>query len=191
MSQAEILDRIVKEALKWDSIQEIPGNQGWENQEFEKIMKEVGWEEGQAWCAFFVKMVYYKIYIGTSYGPQILSDFTGSATQTFRNCQNDPRWDTATKNPVPGSVVIWRKWHNGRPDWRGHAGIIIEAGAGQIGSHFKSLEGNTNEEGGRIGKEVAIKTRMNNHGQTDGLVVEGFILPPIPLDKIEPKNIEL
>jgi hypothetical protein len=191
MGAAEILDRIIKEAKKWNGIEEIQGNMGWENQLFEDAMEQVGWNEGQAWCAFFVKMIYYKVFMKTEYGIHIMKDFVGSATKTFENCENSPVFRTDVVHPVPGCVVIWRRWDNGKRDWRGHAGIVIEAGGGEIGSHFTSIEGNTNNEGTRVGKEVAIRTRMNNHGNIDGLVVEGFIFPPIPLHKLDPKYVML
>jgi len=191
MSQTEVLDRIVQEGKKWQGLKEIPGNLGWENEEFEKAMEQVGWYEGLAWCAFYTTMIYYKVFGKTQYGEHILENFTGSATETFKNCKNSPYFTTDVRNEVAGAAVIWRKWNNGVPDWRGHAGIIIEAGAGEIGSHFKTVEGNTDKEGIRTGGMVAFKTRQNNHSETDGLVVEGFIFPPIPLHKLELRNIEL
>jgi hypothetical protein len=191
MSQTEILNRIVKYAKSFEGLEEIKGNAGWESEEFENAMRNVGWETGQAWCSYFLKMIYYKLYKNYNYGSNILKNFTGSATQTFTNCKNDPRWITDIKNEVPGCGVIWRKWNNGVPDWRGHAGIVIQPGGGDINSHFISIEGNTDKKGTRTGGIVAEKVRRNNHGNKNGLVVEGFIFPPIPLEKLNPINIEL
>lgn len=190
MSKAEILQRIVKESKRWDGIQEIPGNMGWEHEEFQRMMRDVGWDFGLAWCMFYVKMIYYKVFGNTEYGLQIYRDLTGGAVQSLHNCQQSPRWMTDVRNEVEGAIVIWR---NKPHPWHGHAGIVIQAGAGEIGSHFITSEGNTNSIGGREGGVVEVgKTRVNNHGDPgSGLVVEGFILPPMPLEKVDPKIIEL
>ncbi len=191
MSQSDVLDKIVRYARSWKGLKETPGNMGWEAEEFQKAMEQAGWEEGQAWCAYFVKMIYYKLFGSSRYGEEVLENFTGSATQTFKNCKTSPYFSTDVKNEIAGSVVIWRKWNDGKPDWRGHAGIVIDAGAGERGSHFRTIEGNTDKKGTRTGGMVAEKTRINNHDETDGLVVEGFIFPPMPLHELEMRNIEL
>lgn len=189
----DILDKIVEFALRWDGVEEIPGNMGWEKNEFEKMMREVNWEKGQAWCMFTAKMVWHQVYkqVNKHIDSWILDNFTGSATQTFANCKDSARFTTVAEDPVPGSVVIWRKWHNGEPDWRGHAGILLDPGKGVIRSYFKDIEGNTNVEGKREGKYMMQRRRLNNHGETNGLVVEGFILPPLSLDEINTELITL
>lgn len=189
----EALDRIIEFAQKWDGIEELPGNSGFKDDHFQSLMEEIGWQKGWPWCASYVKMVYYNVFkqIDNGVARWIQDDFTHSATETYEKCEENPRWTTVIKQPVPGSVVIWRKWENGEPSWKGHAGIIVIPGAGEFDSHFKSIEGNTNDEGGRLGIEVAVKTRRNNHFEKNGLVVEGFILPPVPLEKIDPKQIKI
>ena len=189
----ELLEKIVDYGQRWNGVEEIPGNQGWENKEFQRLMERVNWEMGQAWCMFYVKMVYLNVFrqVNQRIAAQVDELFTGSATETFRNCLNHREWTTATEYPLAGTIVIWRKWDDGQPDWRGHAGIVTYPGPGMIGDPFKSQEGNTNSQGGRAGKEVAIMDRINNHGETDGLVVEGFIFPPMDLEKIDPKTVSL
>jgi hypothetical protein len=193
MSKSEILSRIVREAEKYKGLEEIRGNAGWESQEFENMMRQVGWHEGYAWCQFFVKMIYYKIFGPIDYGEVILSNFTGSATETFKNCKNSPRFTTDTKNEVAGCVVIFRLFENGKPSWKGHAGIVTEAGGGEYGSHFQSIDGNTSPSDVRTGGMVAFNTCRNNYNEkvTDGLKLEGFIFPPVPLEKLDPEKIEL
>lgn len=191
MISTEILNRIVHYAKQFDGVEEIPGNMGWENKEFQKAMEETGWEEGQAYCAFFVKMVYLRIFNDTIFYPKVEKLFTGSATQTFNNCKKDPSFFTDYHYEIPGTVAVWRKWDNGTPSWKGHIGVVFQRGRGNVGDTFKTIEANTNTDGGREGKEIAIKERINNHGEKDGLVLEGFIFPPIPLDKLEPKKIKL
>lgn len=185
----EILNKIVEFSQQWNGIREIPGNMGWENEEFEKMMVEVGWEESQAWCMWYAKMIWYQIFKDTVFESHIMECLTGSATQSYQNCEDSPRFKTSIVHPVDGAIVIWRKWNNGNPDWRGHAGLIIDPGLGGIGHNFSCIEGNTNNDGSRTGKEVAIKDRINNHGETDGLVVEGFIWPPLELNKLDAKKV--
>ncbi len=193
MSQAEVLDRIVSYAESWQGVKEIPGNMGWENEEFQNLLEQAGWEKGQAWCLFFVKAIYYKVFGPIDFGTLIEENFTGSATQTFANCKENPRFQTTTKNEVAGAVAIFRLFKDGEPDWRGHGGIVIEPGAGDYGSHFKTVDGNTSPEDVRTGGMVAFNTWRNNYQEevTDGLKLEGFILPPVPLEKLESKNINL
>ena len=193
MSQTDVLDRIVNYAKSWQGVKEIPGNLGWENEEFQSLLEQADWEEGQAWCLFFVKAVYYKVFGAIDYGGLIEANFTGCATQTFTNCKNNPRFQTATKNEVAGAVAIFRLFNRGQPDWRGHGGIVIEPGGGDYGGHFKTVDGNTSPEGIRTGGMVAFNTWHNNYIEKvdDGLKLEGFIFPPLPLEKLELRNIEL
>lgn len=183
---SEILDRIVQEALRWDGVEEIPGNMGWEREEFQHALEEVGWDYGLAWCAFFVKMVFYKIYANTIWGSSILKNFSGSATKTLQNCQADPRWFTHYQYEVTACVGVFRWWKDGVRDWRGHEVLVTQPGGGYVGGHFRTVEGNV----GQYGK-VKQMTRLNNYGAKDGLVFEGFVFPPIPLEKLDPKIITL
>ena len=189
----EVLDQITNYARQYEGIEEIPNNSGWEHDDFQRMMENVGWEMGQAWCMWYAKLVWYEVYkqVEPEIAELLMNTFTGSATQSYANAENSVRLNTVVEHPVPGSIVIWRKWHNGEPDWRGHAGLIIVSGGGYIGSNFKSSEGNTNEQSGRLGRVIATKDRRNNHGETDGLVVEGFILPPVAFSKIKPEMLTL
>jgi hypothetical protein len=136
-------------------------------------------------------MVWYQLYKKSTYGKHIMELLTGSATQSYDNCHKSPRIDTTTTGPVKGSIVIWRLWNDDDPDWRGHAGIVIDPYTNK--KRFKSIEGNTNDDGSRVGREVAIKDRVNNSGATDknGLIVEGFIQPPIELDMLDSRKIDM
>jgi hypothetical protein len=189
----QILTKITEFALQWNGVEELPGNGGWKDKKLQGLMEEVGWQVGWPWCACAVKMIYYNVFkqVDRGIADWIMEDFTASATETYQKCEESPRWRTIIKQPVEGSIVCWRKWNNGKPDWTGHEGIVISPGAGEVDSYFESFEGNTNSEGSRIGSEFALKTRRNNWGDKDGLVVEGFILPPVPLNKLDPQTIKL
>jgi hypothetical protein len=186
----EIFDLIVKHAENHIGFREIPGNQGFRDKLFEERMREIsGWYKGAAWCAFFVELMWREVYrqIDENIDKELEELFSASATKTWDNFLNSPRW-IASKYPVRGSVVIWQKYYNGKPNWRGHAALLVEKLSSE---KIKTIEGNTNTEGSREGQVVAEKTRTMNFNDTNGLVMKGFIHPRQILKKIEHKQIKL
>jgi hypothetical protein len=161
--------RIVKfsESLKGQT--EIAGNAGFTNEEFQKLMQEVGWKPGDAWCVFFVKCVWYNM-APDFLKPKILKRVTGSTISTWDNLQDDPSF-RITDVPRPGDMVIWRDYSGGEPTADGHAGIVKYLGFG----NFTTVEGNTNTTGGSEGYIVAEKTRTFDYNKNDGLRLIGFI----------------
>jgi hypothetical protein len=154
-------------AQKYIGKTEISGNAGFTDPDFEAKMKLVGWQKGEAWCAYFCEMVFKEAF------PAKAADFnklfSASAVQTFSNFTSNGYINKST--PEPGDLVIWRMYKNGKPQWQGHAGIVLSA----INStSFKSIEGNTNDGGGREGYIVAEKVREVKK-VTNGLQVLGFI----------------
>ena len=157
---------------------EIIGNKGFENAVFEDKMESCGWDVGQAWCAYFTELVWKEAY--ELYKPEVIPVldklFSAGAVKTFNNFNKSPKFQTS-KNPAVGAVVIWQYYKNGKPHWSGHAGIVSESVVG-LGNKFKTIEGNTNSQGGREGIEVAEKTRLLDFSpKTRGLVLKGFIYP--------------
>ena len=160
---------------------EYPGNQGFQDKVFDTLMRQVGFENGWAWCALFAEACWsIPTYSGKSRVIANISDnFSANAVRTFDNFKNDPtgKFSIITNGlPSPGDVVIWEKRVDGDPYKKGvwtlgHAGIVesIEEG------FFKSIEGNSNSEGGREGIEVSIKTRKYNYFDKNGLCLKGFI----------------
>jgi hypothetical protein len=55
----------------------------------------------------------------------------------------------------------------------GHAGVVVEA----HDNYFKSVEGNTNDAGGREGYIVAEKRRYYTFDVDNGLRLLGFVHP--------------
>lgn len=173
------------EALKFaeDHIgyKEYPGNKGFQNKTFDTLMRQVGFKNGWAWCALFAEACWaIPTYSGKSKVIVSISDnFSANAVRTFENFQNDQtELFSIIKSgvPSPGDVVIWEKRSDGEPIKKGiwtigHAGIVQSAEEG----FFKSIEGNSNESGGREGIEVAVKTRKYNYFDKNGLCLKGFI----------------
>lgn len=151
---------------------EKKGNSGFQDPKFEKELKAAGWYFGAPWCAFFIKMVFRKLFSGKLY-EAVNRQFNGSAKQTFDNVAASGTFLTGD-TPRPGAVVIFLKGHG--PS--GHAGMVEWV-------DFKTntmscIEGNTNATGSREGDRVARKLRTITRDYSEaGLNVYGYIYPEV------------
>ena len=160
---------------------EIKGNMGFVDPVFDMIMRRVGFEDSQAWCALFAEACYsFPTYEHKSKVFLTISDcFSANAVRTYDNFQKyGGEFFEVGKKLLTGSVVIWEKRTNGEPIkndiWTvGHAGIVSEVHE----DYFKSIEGNGNSSGGREGIEVVEMVRKYNYFDKDGLCLKGFITP--------------
>jgi hypothetical protein len=174
-------EEVVKFAQEQIGKQEHPGNQGFEDPFLDNLMRQVGFENGWAWCALFAEACWrYPTFEGKSQVIATISDcFSANAVRTLENFdKDDSGYFKVNKEAAPGAVVIFEKRRGGVPVktgiWTlGHAGIV-EAVQPNL---FVAIEGNTNSSGGREGIEVARKNRTYNMNGTDGLCVLGFIHP--------------
>lgn len=147
---------------------EKPKNSGFNDVDFERKMRLVGFQTGHAWCQYFCELVYKEAFPERFDEFDIL--FSGSTIQTFRNFQNAAY--PIGYVPQVNSMVIWQMMKEGKPQMTGHAGIVSHV----IDTwQFKSIEGNTNSTGGREGFEVAEKDRKVLADVRNGLKVLGFI----------------
>ena len=167
---------ILETAKQYIGIREIPENQGWEDKAFEERMESLGWKNGWAWCSLFAKLVWLE-----SLPEPLRHDaekmISPGALQTWRNALAFG-WKTGSV-PMTGAIAIWEHRSNGKYDGKGHAGICasetyVRNSGGQV---FLSIEGNTNEAGGREGDCVAQKERRIKTLKSDILVLKGFIYP--------------
>lgn len=169
-----IQTKIVETARKYIGQTEVPGNMGFNDKVFQNKMEEVGFVKGHAWCAYFAELVWKEAY--TALGMMaIVKDldelFSASATNTYANMKAYPG-SVAGKLPVPGSLAVW-KYGQG---WQGHIGIVTDV----TDTTFNSVEGNTNDKGGREGYIVWEHTRQRIFtNNTSGLNLIGFIHPLI------------
>jgi len=165
MKTQEIIDN----ALSYVGEQEKPGNSGFIDPKFEAEMKEEGWQFGWAWCAVFAKVVFKNVYPEKS--EELNRLFSPSAVVTFRNFRDDSY--LINELPKPGNLVVWQKVIEGKKQIQGHVGIVTKLNSAW---EFESVEGNSNDEGGREGKEVALITnRKVIKDVWTGLKVLGFI----------------
>lgn len=149
---------------------EIKGNKGFEDAEFENRMKAVGFKSGYAWCSLFAELVYISAFVDKR--KELTALFSAGAVKTMKNFNRSKNW-TLTEKAIPGALVCFQTFRNGKPHWTGHIGIVEKANK----DNFISIEGNTNGSGGREGIEVARKTRKYNFNNKNGLVLMGFIVP--------------
>jgi hypothetical protein len=112
-------------------------NVGFTDAGFQAMLKQVGWRGGEAWCAYFVKLIYMQFY---SFDRDWLSkNFTGSAMGNFYaverlNRMNDKRYIVIKKDePQVADILCWGAA-------KGHTGIVTKV----INKNLvETIEGNT------------------------------------------------
>lgn len=170
-----IRERIVEVAQKYIGLHEKPSNSGFEDPLFQKRIEEVGWEKGDAWCAFFAELVWKEAYDNLPMKKQLDKLFSGSAVQTYKNFMLDGKWSMEIK-PSAGSLAVWRV---GLTD-AGHIGIVIKI---VDDNTFQTIEGNSNDDGSREGVKVVLKNRrLRAEFKKRGLNLVGFIEPKELID---------
>lgn len=162
--------RIVRYARKFVGQEELAGNMGFVNAEFEKMLNQYGdFNRGQQWCMSFAKAIWLQKF-GKRYQDQLDEIMTPSTQTTWQNFENDKsgNFKTSTK-PSKGAIVIWQQYENGSPQWKGHAGIVQDFSTDE----FETIEGNTSAIDGidRVDEKIhTYKWDVNN-----GLRLKGFI----------------
>lgn len=163
---------IVSYAFEYLGQEEIKGNMGFKDPVFNDKMNSVGMIDGYAWCCLFTELCWVEAY--KEFNPEVLpllaKEFTAGTVRTFRHFKS-LGW--TSKTPEAGDIVIWQSYKGGRAKTSGHAAIVIEVN----GKSLKTIEGNTNDKGGREGYIVAEKNRTINFNNDNGLRMLGFIKP--------------
>ena len=147
---SNIQQKIIDEARKWLHVREIGRNASFNDPEFEAQMRAIGWRPGQAWCAYFAKLVWLNVYKDTPMHEILERVLSASVLVTWRNAKASPVIHTSEK-PVVGGIVCW-----GTGNGKGHEGIHVE-----IRDEFNTItvEGNTSRAGVREGDKVIEKRR--------------------------------
>lgn len=165
------MSKAVEIALRYVGEKELPSNVFSDASGFGKKLHGAGQKDGDPWCALFVEMVFKEAF------PERFAEFdkifSASAVETYKNFQKAGGYMFNTL-PREGNIVIWQKQIDGKPQWQGHAGIVYQL---KTSWEFTSIEGNTNEAGGREGTSVQIKDRKVIKNVWNGLKVLGFIQP--------------
>ncbi len=173
----EVNDLILQYAKRHIGLEEKPGNTGWHDQLFQERMANLaGWQVGQAYCVYFTELVWRTVYrqLDMDSDEDLKKLFSPSATQTWQNFQDSPRWMT-TKDPIKGALVFFQWYKNGKPKWQGHGGIVHHP----INSAYaQNIEANYNDK-------IADVKRKKNFYETEGLIMLGFVWPKQVMKKIK------
>jgi hypothetical protein len=160
---------VVEVALSYVGKTEKPNNSGFNDSVFQKKMEEVGWVKSYAWCSYFAELVYRESACDAAVRKILTKLFSGSATTTFKNFDLDKTYKTGIE-PKVGALAIWRHGNG----WQGHAAVVVSVN--KPNNTFGTVEGNTNDAGGREGYIVAKKHRyIKKPFQPKGLNLVGFV----------------
>jgi hypothetical protein len=154
VSYEENAEFAVAVAESFVGIKEIGNNDGFDNPHFERMMKNVGWYKGAAWCAFALKLIYELAEIETT--------ITGWSPTAY-NKKNVIFTNGKMKGQIqPGDsgTLSYNKFKNVKSRYKGigHAFIIKS----HKGNAVVTLEGNTDSDASREGNGFYEKIRPLN-----------------------------
>lgn len=130
---------ILTEAEHWVGQVEIEGNKGFEDKNFEKKMRAVGWKEPDPYCAAFVKMVLLAVSKGAA--KTFFQKNTGlSAENNFRNLARSNEYAEQINTPEPGCIVCYSHHNEICKDFDGKTITVISAN-GSLGNGKKYASG--------------------------------------------------
>ncbi len=169
-------EAVVKKTELFKNKVEIKGNKGFKDPAFWKLMKKVGFQVDDPWCAYYVELVWTEVYrdLGANIVVERLTKlFSPSAVQTYKNFKKAGY--PIGSVPKIGALVVWQTYNHGVKHWTGHIGIVIDC----VDGYFKTSEGNTSKyPGDRDGGSVANKEYFNYKSMFnvyDGLRLKGFV----------------
>lgn len=129
-------------------------NKGFSDRDLQKMMADVGWKPGYAWCAFFVRAILDECGI-----PSTITGWSPSAYNRKDVIFTDGRFYQSFKD---GDVLVatftYQNFRKSRFKGIGHTGIVDRIGEYSI----RTIEGNTNEQGMRDSRSrdgVYVKIR--------------------------------
>lgn len=137
-------------------VKEIGKNKAFSSPLAEEMLKNVGWQSGETWCASLVKAVYLQCFpfdrewILQNLGKGAYVNFT---TVDNLNNRGDKKYIVVkTSSPQVGDIAVWRKGST----VFGHTGIVTEVISA---IKVKTVEGNTSEQNVRDGDGIYENTR--------------------------------
>jgi len=156
-------------ARSFSGTDEIAGNLGWTDAEFQERMASAGWRKGEEWCMYFAKMVWQSRYKKDA--AAIGAYLNGSSQLSYEAARNDRTGLMGVSDrPRVGDIAIWQRVSSPA---KGHAGIVVRV----VGDRFTTVEGNTTDDKeSSDGGTVATKQRsLSEYDKTSGLRLRGFI----------------
>jgi hypothetical protein len=147
-------------------------NVGFVDSAFEAMMKAVGWQSSQAWCAYYVKLVLMQLF---SFDKEWLSkNIGGSALQNLINVQNlnkkgDKKYVAFTSGKLQVGDIFCAKRTKG-----GHTGIIVQI-LDEKTNYCETIEGTTDSSQTGEGDKVKKLKRYLTVGKISGsMTITGF-----------------
>jgi len=176
-----IADKIISIAQTYLGEQEILGNKGFKDPQFQKFMESNGWYMGAPWCMFLSKGIFATAYQQSKYCHYVKTAFTGNALATYYQVAHDGIFKVSS-TPIPGAIVIFKEGTDPAKH-EGHAGIITEIGDASYGRYFQSIEGNTSGTDPNIREGYIVAEKKHTlvlPPDPHGLNIIGFIIPNEP-----------
>lgn len=165
--------KAANEALKWEGMEELGNNEAFKNKEFQKKMQEAGFKKGYEWCVIFAKMVWLNVF---KQDVEIIKKIISpSSMQTWKNFSNTANLQgkfvrvEAQSKPKPGDIVVWQRKGSAA---KGHAGLVTKV---NNDLSFKTIEGNSNEDGSANGYGVFIKENKPLSSNRKSFILLGFL----------------
>jgi hypothetical protein len=128
---------------------EKPNNSGFTMASFQDKMEQVGWSAGMPWCSFFCELV--TLEAKPDQKEELTKLFSGMAIVTFINFKVAGK---TFHTPQANDLIVWQ---HGKTS-QGHIGVVTSVDKISV----RTVEGNTNDIGGREGYIVAQKNRKIN-----------------------------
>jgi len=163
-------------ASKFIGIKEVGNNEDFNDPEFAELMYSAGFKKGDPWCMTFVKVCVelYLAQINSGYIKNLrsLNIFNAGSQGTFEKIKKYYPLAIVDK-PTGNSIIIWRKYVNGKPTKYGHGAIInfLNDNLNQV----HTIDGNTNTKGSREGDSILEKNRHVDKFTHYGLRFRGYI----------------
>lgn len=156
------MSKVVDIARSYIGKTEKKANSGFNDAEFEKKMRAIGFYTGAPWCGFFARLVW----------REAEEDYRLVQSSAVRTIHEGQTAGNLHKEAAVGAVGVMRTYKNGKPQSTGHIFIVTS-----VGLKIGTIEGNTSENGSREGTIVAERQRNENWTISNGLRMVGYIHP--------------
>lgn len=172
MSAAIKRNFLITEAQRWIGVTEINGdNTGQVVQLFQKAVDNKAIRE--PWCLAYV--MFCIKHIDNMCLRAKMKEHKNSNLELTEHCMT--LWNSSVKNrvtkPMPGDLIIWQRYVNGKPTSAGHVGIIEQV---LPNGHFVTIEGNTSPTADVIERDGDGVYRKTRTPQGDGTMkVVGYL----------------
>lgn len=128
--------------------------------EVRRMLKNAGISEPAPWCAAFVQDCADAAAVATGLANPLDAVVHEAYVPSYYQWAVENGKVVKYSDVVPGDLVLF--WNDALGRWA-HIGFVV---AKMSGDEFKSIEGNTNDEGSREGYEVALRLRKFKTGKT-------------------------